>query len=216
MIQIINGDCLEYLKDQPDQSFDLAIVDPPYRDAVNNKPVRGMRTTGGKMANFGDAPRKEYFDQLFRVSRNSIIWGGNYFPELWTYKVNKDNRGAKGFIFWNKQNPAPNFSDGELAFSTFDRVARCFNYRYYGNHEGPTTKKDPIHPTQKPIALYEWILYNYAEEGDRILDTHLGSGSSAIAAHNLKFGFVGLELDPEYYQKARKRLHNHQNQLTMF
>ena len=207
MIELIQADCLDYMKAQPDQSFALVIADPPYRDAIDNAPVRGMRKHGGDMSGFGDKPTAEYFNEVKRISKNYIIWGGNYFPELWP---------CKGFIFWHKKNPAPNFSDGELAATSFNKVARCYDFQYFGNIEGNTKAPDRIHPTQKPVKLYEWLLYNYAELGDRILDTHLGSGSSAIAAHNRRFEFVGVELDPEYFKKASKRLQNHQNQLRIF
>ena len=137
------------------------------------------------------------------------MWGGNYFPILWEY-------GCKGFIYWHKGNPVKNFSDGELAWTSLDKVARQFDYRYYGNLEGNTSASKKIHPTQKPVALYEWLLQNYAKKGDKILDTHLGSGSSRIAAHNLGFDFVGFELDKEYYENEIKRFNQVTSQLTMF
>jgi site-specific DNA-methyltransferase (adenine-specific) len=124
--------------------------------------------------------------------------------------------GCKGFIFWYKHQPVENYSKGELAWTSFDRPANCFNYRYYGNIEGNTSAKEKIHPTQKPISLYEWLLTNYANEGDKILDTHLGSGSSRIATHRLGFDFVAFELDKEYYEAQEKRYKNEIAQLTLF
>ena len=214
---ITNEDNMELMARYEDNYFDLAIVDPPYRDAKDNTPVRGMRDKNdGTMLNFGDAPKKNYFDELFRVSKNQIIWGGNYFPELWNYKINKLNRGCKGFIFWLKNNPVDNFSDGELAWTSFEKTAKCFNFNYFGNLQGHKKSCTKIHATQKPYELYEWLLMNYAKEGDKILDTHLGSGSIAIACHNLGFHLTACELDKEYFEAAKKRIEQHKTQLRIF
>ena len=137
------------------------------------------------------------------------MWGGNYFPQLWL-------NGCKGFIFWNKGNPVPNFADGELAYTSFDKVAKMFDYRYYGNLEGNSSATKKHHPTQKPVKLYAWLLMNYAKQGDKILDTHLGSGSIAIACHNLGFELTACELDEEYFNAACKRIEHHTKQLRMF
>jgi site-specific DNA-methyltransferase (adenine-specific) len=195
------------LKATPDKFYDLAIVDPPY--GINfGEFNRTNRTSTGKTIkadkyknnNWDDAiPTDEYFDELKRVSKNQIVWGGNYFPYLWRY-------GCKGFIFWSKNNPVPNFSDGELAWTSFNKVARKFDFNYYGNLEGRTTASSKIHPTQKPNALYEWLLTNYAKQGDKILDTHLGSGSHAIACNNLGFELTACELDKDYYEASIKRI----------
>ena len=215
-IELLNIDCMEYMATQPDNAFDLAIVDPPY--GINfgefnrtNKDAKGNRYKADKYKNSNwDAgiPNQKYFDQLFRVSKEQIIWGGNYFPYIWNY-------GGKGFIYWHKGNPVDNFSDGELAWTSFDKVAKQFAFNYYGNVEGGTASKGRIHPTQKPVKLYEWLLTNYAEPGQRILDTHLGSGSSAIAAHYFGCDFVGCEIDPDYYQAAKERFDNETRQIAM-
>jgi len=170
----ITNECnLELMKRYEDNYFDLAIVDPPYRD--KNQPTKEMRNkTNGKMKNFGLKPKEEYFKELFRVSKNQIIWGANNFIEH-LYSTN-------GFIFWYKRNPMKNYSDGEMAWTSFNCVARCLPLDHFGAH---TADSDKIHPTQKPVALYEWLFSNYAEKGNKILDTHLGSGSIAIALDNM-------------------------------
>tara|TARA_R100000479_G_scaffold165513_1_gene104835 strand:- start:17 stop:643 length:627 start_codon:yes stop_codon:yes gene_type:complete len=205
------------LKEFKDNEFDLAIVDPPYGIGFGefnrtNKNSKGERFKANKYKNskWDDSiPDDNYFKELKRVSKNQIIWGGNYFPFLW-------KNGCKGFIFWYKGNPVPNFSDGELAWTSFNKVAKQFNFRYYGGLEGNTSSSKKYHPTQKPVKLYEWLLMNYAKEGDKILDTHLGSGSIAIACHNLGFDLEGYELDIEYFEAAKKRLKQHQQQIRMF
>jgi site-specific DNA-methyltransferase (adenine-specific) len=217
MIELLHMDCMTYMAGLPDKAFDLAIVDPPY--GINFSEFnRTNRTSTGttikadkyKNSNWDDAkPQDEYFAELRRVSENQIVWGGNYFPQLW-------GNGCKGFVFWNKGNPVPNFSDGELAWTSFNSVARAFNFKYYGNLEGNTSASTKIHPTQKPVALYEWLLTNYAKPGQRILDTHLGSGSSAIAAYNLGYEFVGMELDADYYAAAVQRFEQHKAQGKLF
>lgn len=211
------GDCLEAMKAMPDNAYELAIVDPPYGIGFGefnrtNKRSDGTRYKADKYKN-GDwdegIPTQEYFNELRRVSKNQIVWGGNYFPPLW------DN-GCKGFIFWYKGNPVPNFSDGELAWTSFNKVAKQFDFRYYGGLEGNTSASNKIHPTQKPVKLYEWLLDNYAKEGDRILDTHLGSGSIALACHNRGFSLDAWEIDAEYHANAVKRFEQHRAQLTIF
>jgi len=214
MINLQNKDCMIALKDIEDNKYDLAIVDPPYGlDFAKTYTKRTKKDRMGlrhKSKEWDEGvPNDEFFIELQRVSKNQIIWGGNYFPYLW-------KNGCKGFIFWYKGNPVPNFSDGELAWTSFNKVAQQFDYRYYGNLEGNTSTETKIHPTQKPVSLYEWLLMNYAEEGDKILDTHLGSGSIAIACHNLGFDLEGYELDKEYFEAASKRLEQHQQQIRMF
>ena len=217
MITITNEDNMQLMARYKDNYFDLAIVDPPYVigfGAFNrtNKASDGTRVKADKYknSNWDDGiPTQEYFKELFRVSKNQIIWGGNYFPFIWSY-------GGKGFIYWHKGNPVPNFADGELAWTSFNKVAKQFNYRYYGNLEGNTSASEKHHPTQKPIQLYEWLLDNYAEKGNKILDTHLGSGSIALACHNRKFELTACELDKDYFEASTKRLKKHQQQLTMF
>jgi len=214
---IYNQDCLEAMKEMSDNQFDLAIVDPPYGIGFGefnrtNKDSFGNRFKANKYKQ-GDwdneIPKDEFFYEVIRVSKNQIIWGGNYFPCLW-------KKGCRGFIFWYKGNPVPNFSDGELAWTSFNKVAKQFDFRYYGALEGKTSASKKVHPTQKPVALYEWLLMNYAKEGDTILDTHLGSGSIAIACHNLGYDLTGYEIDKEYFEAATKRIEQHKQQTRLF
>lgn len=215
-MQITNEDNMELMARYPDKYFDLAIVDPPYGIGFGefnrtNKASNGQRIKANKYKNSNwdeSIPTKKYFDELKRVSKHQIVWGGNYFPELWV-------NGCKGFIFWFKGNPVENFADGELAYCSMNKVAKQFDYRYYGNLEGNSSASNKVHPTQKPVALYKWILMNYAKEGDKILDTHLGSGSIAIACHDLGFDLTACELDTDYYNAAMKRLSDHQKQLKL-
>ena len=191
---------MEYMATVPDKYFDLAIVDPPY--GIGDK-FKGGKT--GKM-NFNEVvekdwdkvPTMEYWQELIRVSKNQIIWGGNYFPLPPT----------RCFIVWDKQ-ISEDFSlaMAELAWTSFDKLAKIFKM--------PTPKDGKIHPTQKPIKLYEWLLTNYAKKGQRILDTHLGSGSSAIAAHYFGVDFVGCELDKDYFDAAKARFDMATKQLAM-
>ena len=197
----LNMDCMDGMKEFPDKYFELAIVDPPY--GIGEK-FKGGAT--GKM-NFNEivnkdwdkAPSKAYFDELFRVSRNQIIWGGNYFNLPPT----------RCLIVWDKQ-ISEDFSLAmlEMAWTSFDKLAKIFRYS--------NPKGDKIHPTQKPVKLYEWILTNYAKQGDKILDTHVGSASSLIACHNLGFDYVGFELDTDYYNMANDRLERVKSQTTIF
>jgi site-specific DNA-methyltransferase (adenine-specific) len=214
---ITNEDNMALMARYPDNYFDLAIVDPPYGiDFSNfnrtNKASDGTRVKANKYknSNWDDSiPNDEYFIELIRVSKNQIVWGGNYFPILW-------NNGCKGFIFWYKGNPVPNFADGELAWTSFNKVAKQFDFRYYGALQGKTSAEDKIHPTQKPKELYKWLLDNYAKENDKILDTHLGSGSIAIACHDYGFDLTACELDKEYFDKAMQRINNHVAQQKLF
>ena len=216
-ITITNEDNMLLMARYPDNYFDLAIVDPPYGIGFSefnrtNKTTDGTRVKANKYknSNWDDSiPSDEYFIELKRVSKNIIVWGGNYFPKLW-------ENGCKGFIFWYKGNPVPNFADGELAYTSFNKVAKQFDFRYYGALQGKTSAEDKIHPTQKPKELYRWLLDNYAEEGNKILDTHLGSGSIAIACHDYGFELTACELDKEYYDKAIQRITNHTNQQNLF
>ena len=208
MINITNEDNMELMARYPDNHFELAIVDPPYGYGDAKTDILNFRQTE-QHREWNVAPNQEYFKELFRVSKNQIIWGGNYFPFIWGF-------GGRCFIYWHKGNPVPNFADGELAWTSFDKNAKQYNYRYYGNLEGNTSASKKFHPTQKPISLYEWLLMNYAKEGDKILDTHLGSGSIAIACHNLKYDLTACELDTEYYNASLKRIKQHQSQTTLF
>jgi site-specific DNA-methyltransferase (adenine-specific) len=196
-----NMDCMEGMKEFPDKYFELAIVDPPYRDI--NAPTKQMRNKiNGNMKKFGDTPKQKYFDELFRISKNQIIWGANNFIKYLS--------ATNCMLFWYKRNPMPNYSDGEFAWTSFDSVSRCIPIDHFGAH---TSDKDKIHPTQKPVALYEWLLYNYAKQGGKILDTHVGSASSLIACYNLGFDYVGFELDKYYYDMANKRIAENKAQI---
>jgi site-specific DNA-methyltransferase (adenine-specific) len=166
--EVYNEDNMIGMARYPDKFFDLAIVDPPYGLDISNSP-RIVLDKGIKGKDWDKwAPDELYFKELFRISKHQIIWGGNYFRLPPT----------KSFIFWYKNQPAPSFADGEFAWTSFDKVAQCFDYRYYGNIEGKSSASDKIHPTQKPIQLYKWLLTNYAHPGNKVLDTHMGSQSS--------------------------------------
>lgn len=212
-IQITNEDNILLMARYPDKYFDLAIVDPPYgigfgdyERGGGNQKTKERHTKNGKKKWDDLTPNADYFKELFRVSKNQIIWGGNYF--------NLDP--TQCFIFWYKQNPVANFSDGELAWTSFKKPALCFDYRYYGNLSGKTSAETKMHPTQKPIELYKYCLDKLANKGDKILDTHLGSGSIAIACHDYDFELTACELDNEYYDKAIQRIKNHTAQVKMF
>ena len=205
-IYIENCDNMELMKKFPDNYFDLAIVDPPY--GINASEMT-MGTGKNKKYSKGkkwdsETPSQLYFNELFRVSKNQIIWGGNYFnlPLI------------KGWIIWDKLlNKEVSFADGEMAWNSFDKVLKIIKHQYSG-FIGADNER--IHPTQKPIKLYHKLLDLYANEGDKILDTHLGSGSIAIACHDYEFELTACELDKEYYDKAIQRIVNHTNQTKLF
>jgi site-specific DNA-methyltransferase (adenine-specific) len=201
-MELTNEDNIELMARYEDNYFDLAIVDPPY--GIDNKLASGGRGFNQKYrdSNKWDIkPKKEYFNELKRVCKNYIIWGGNYFSN---YLL--PNR---CFLVWYKLHtkPLPTMADCELALTSFDKNAKIYESRNGG---------EKIHPTQKPVKLYEWLLMNYAKEGDKILDTHLGSGSIAIACHNLGYDLTACELDKEYYNAAIKRINEHKQQIRMF
>jgi site-specific DNA-methyltransferase (adenine-specific) len=194
---------MELMSMYPDKYFDLAIVDPPYGININESIGRrkGMKHSGHKKAVWDNQiPNKEYFDELFRVSRNQIIWGGNYFNMPPT----------KCFIIWDKcYSEDVTFSRYEYAWTSFNKTSKGFVFNGQAN-------LGKIHPTQKPIKLYKWILDKYAKEGDKILDTHLGSGSIAIACHDYGFDLTACELDKEYFDKAMQRINDHKSQTKLF
>ena len=211
-MNITNEDNMELMARYPDNYFDLAIVDPPYginivtefKKQTDNsssmmKGINGI--IGGEWDN--KIPSKEYFKELKRVSKNQIIWGGNYFLDYLN--------ATRCFISWDKMNGTNNMADFELAWTSFDKSCRRFSMHHFSRGYGIK-----IHPTQKPVKLYEWLLMNYAKEGDKILDTHLGSGSIAIACHNLGFDLTACELDKDYYDAAMKRLEQHKSQIRLF
>lgn len=222
-----NMDCLKAMREMPDKAFDLAVVDPPYGIGADNfkngagaskdggklystavKMKNRLNQGGGKLKNRvlnqsdcswdSEPPRKEYFDELFRVCRNCVIWGGNYF----------DLPPTRGIIVWDKVQPWDNFSQVELAWTSFDRPAALFKMC--------NTMGGKIHPTQKPVELYAWIFQKYAKPGDKILDTHLGSGSSRIAAYDADLDFVGYEINKEYFELQEERFQRHIAQYNLF
>jgi site-specific DNA-methyltransferase (adenine-specific) len=206
-IQLFNQDCMTAMASMKDKAFELAIVDPPYGIGNDSIHAGRLKKGSGKLKNraiqlldskFDEIPLHEnYFNELFRVSQNQIIWGMNYFTLPRT----------RGVICWDKIQPWKNFSQIELAWTSFDFPAKLFKY---DNRTG-----DKIHPTQKPVALYQWLLKNYAKQGDRILDTHLGSGSSAIAADIMGYDFTGYEIDEDYYKAALDRFNRHKQQCVL-
>ena len=202
MIKLINDDCMNVMKDYEDNHFDLAIVDPPY--GLEKKSMQGSGKLKHRILNTSDtswdiAPKKEYFDELFRISKNQIIWGGNYFLDHLS--------NSRCFLIWDKKQFMPTFSACEMAWTSFYKPAKIFTSR------GDLGK---IHPTQKPVKLYEWILKNYAKKGQKILDTHLGSGSIAVACHYYGVDLLGIEIDKEYYEEAKKRIDQLTRQGTLF
>ena len=207
-LTITNEENMQLMARYPDNYFDLAIVDPPYGYGNKETNILNFRQKE-QHREWNIAPSEQYFKELFRVSKNQIIWGGNYFSFIWNY-------GGRCFIYWHKGNPVENFADGELAWTSFDKNAKQFDYRYYGNLEGKTSTSEKFHPTQKPIDLYKWLLDKYAKQGDKILDTHLGSGSIAIACHDYGFELTACELDKEYFDKAIERITNHTSQQKLF
>jgi len=207
------GDSLEAMKKMEDNAYELAIVDPPYGIGADKKRADTGKNKHIKQRDYhyGDwdscIPSKNYFQELKRVSENQIIWGGNYFLDYLS--------ATSCFIVWDKLNGENKYADCELAWSSFNTAVRKFSWRWHGFLQ-QGEKEHRIHPTQKPVKLYEWLLDNYAKEGDKILDTHLGSASIALACHNRGFELDGWEIDEEYYNNAVKRLKTHQQQLTMF
>ena len=199
MLDIRNCDNMELMAQFPDNHFDLAIVDPPYGIKNMNAGGRGMNGWSDWRGKEWDnaIPTNEYFNELKRVSKNQIVWGGNYFSLEPT----------KCWIIWDKGQRDFSLADGEMAWTSFDKAMRIFELS-----RGAANAENKIHPTQKPVKLYEWILSKFAKEGDKILDTHLGSMSIAIACADYGFELVGCELDPDYYNAGIKRLQNHLSQ----
>ena len=209
-------DCVEGMKQFPDKYFDLAIVDPPYGIGENGSKnhTRGSLAKAKNYKAFagGDVqpPNEEYFEELFRISKNQIIFGANHFISRMPYD-------SSCWIVWDKVNGESDFADCELAWTSFKSAVRKFEFRWAGMLQGNMKNKEVrIHPTQKPVALYEWLLSRYAKVGDIILDTHVGSASSLLACHRTNHKFVGFELDKNYYKLSKERLDNEMTQLRLF
>jgi site-specific DNA-methyltransferase (adenine-specific) len=203
--KLLHIDCMTFMATLPDKAFDLAIVDPPYAWNSGNAFTSRLKKYGDLSFN-EHRPTSEYFSQLKRVSSNQVVWGGNYFIS--------DLHDTKCMIFWHKHQPVETYADGEIAWTSFvDKHCAIYDYKYFG---AINREIDRFHPTQKPVKLYEWLLTNYAKPGQRILDTHLGSGSSAIACNNLRFELVGCELDEDYYRAAVSRVEQASKQIRMF
>jgi site-specific DNA-methyltransferase (adenine-specific) len=215
-IKLYNADCMEVMKTFNDKQFDLAIVDPPYGIDADNKnngknSDRHEKTSKAKIntykkTNWDNAtPNDEYFAELKRISKKQIIWGANYFGLV------------GGMLYWHKNVTMPTYSTGELAYLSWLQKIDFVNITWHGMlQQNMKNKEERIHPTQKPVQLYKWLLQNYAKEGDTILDTHFGSLSIGIACHDMKFDLTAIELDKDYYEQAKQRLINHQRQLTIF
>ena len=211
-------DNMEFMKDLPDNHYDLAIVDPPYGIGAGVQSESQFSHPSKKWKNAkcnnlskkewdNKIPDKEYFDQLFRISKNQIIWGGNYFIE---YLEN-----TSCFIVWDKKTPDGFYkAQAELAYSSFKTSVKIFRYLWHGFQKQKPEKR--IHPTQKPVALYKWTLKNYAKPGQTIFDSHVGSGSIRIACHDMGFDFEGCELDQDYWQAQEERYKNHISQQSLF
>jgi len=202
--EFIHGDCMEYMREMPDNAFELAITDPPYGIGMDGGNVGYRGFNDFKKKDWDkQPPPKEYFKELMRVSVNQIVFGGNYFELPPT----------RCFLVWDKGEGFYNrtYAEGELAWTSFNKNVKIFKY-------DPLAKGDyrgKIHPTQKPVAPYKWLLKNYAKKGDKILDTHVGSASSLIACHQMGFEYLGFEIDEEYYNKAKQRLDEVKAQQTI-
>jgi len=215
--EVTLGDCMDFMRELPDNYADLAICDPPY--GIGEDGSKGVRTSPSRPNSYkrkpkyeakgwdNEPPQKEYFTELLRVAKNVIIFGANHFIE----NIPKANSSC--WIVWDKKNEGTDFADCELAWSNMKTTVRKYRIHKFDATRGG---KDCIHPTQKPVTLYEWILQKYAKPNDLILDTHLGSGSSRIAAYKGGFNFVGFEIDQEYYEKQEKRFKQFTAQTKLF
>lgn len=215
-IKLYNADCMEVMKTFKDKQFDLAIIDVPYgigEDGSKNHSRSKIAISKKYKAYSGndkEPPQKEFFDELIRVSKNQIVWGANHFISRLPFD-------SSCWIVWDKDNGENDFADCELAYTSFNTAVRKFKWRWQGMlQQNMKNKQERIHPNEKPVQLYKWLLQNYAKEGDTILDTHFGSLSIGIACHDLKFDLTAIELDKDYYEQAKQRLINHQKQLTLF
>lgn len=228
MIELLNCDCLEFLKSSADKSFDLAILDTPYgigedgsrnesRSKKTNFGAKNTRGTIVKAKNYKsfsgkdkEAPPAEYWEQVFRVSKNQIVFGANHF-------ISKIPFDSPSWIVWDKVNGESDFADCELAWTSFKTAVRKFEFRWSGMLQGDMANKEHrIHPTQKPVALYKWLLKNYAKEGDKIFDSHGGSMSSVIACMEMGYSITCCEMDKDYFNQAVKRIDSYKSQQKIF
>jgi site-specific DNA-methyltransferase (adenine-specific) len=220
------GDCVQLMKAYPDNHFDLAVVDVPYgldeANGKNNSRNKGFGKGNSKSKkitfskDYGiknwdkNPPNEDYFKELFRVSKNQIVWGANHFISRLPYD-------SSCWLVWDKDNGNSDFADAELAWTSFKKAVRLYKYRWNGLLQQNMKEKEiRIHPTQKPVGLYDWIFNRFANEGMKILDTHLGSGSSRISADKAKLDFTGMEIDKEYFDLAEKRYQNYKSQLRLW
>ena len=207
--EIILADCMDIMKDIPDKYFELAIVVPPYGIGAGSKKFKNGTSNnniGYKINDWDILPDKKYFDEIFRISQNQIIWGGNYFIN---YLYN-----TKCFIIWDKLTGNNSYADAEVAWSSFSSPIKIYKKLWLGANAKNETVR--IHPTEKPVALYRWLLQNYAKPGDKIIDTHSGSGSCACACHLEKFDFLAIEKDEDYYKASVERLETLRSQGVLF
>lgn len=213
--KLYNMDCMEGMKQFPDKYFGLAIVDPPY--GINVFSTKNMsrsylaRSKNYKPFTGGDKvpPDEKYFNELFRISKNQIIWGANHF-------INSVPINSSCWIVWDKENGENDFADCELAWTSFKTAVRIFRFRWQGMLQGDMKNKEyRIHPTQKPIKLYQWLLSKFAKQGDKILDTHVGSASSLIACYRYNFNYIGFEIDEEYFKAAQERMDIEMSQMSL-
>lgn len=202
---VYNMDCMDGMKEYTDGYFDLAVVDPPYGIENAFKATSAIRKYGDIHVANDLKPTREYFDELMRVSKNQIIWGYNHLSDMLP--------ATKEFIFWYKHQPVNTYADGELAWTSFKKTAKCFDYPYFGNVGGDSER---IHPTQKPLALYRWIYQKYAQKGYKILDTHVGSGTSRRAAYEAGLEFIGFELNTESFRKQEEAFREFTAQQSLF
>jgi site-specific DNA-methyltransferase (adenine-specific) len=210
-----NMDCMEGMAQFPDKFFELAIVDPPYFKGVANEGFYGAKVSKSGVSRLrsksthwdGNIPSENYYKELVRVSKEQIIWGINYY----------DFKAPPGRIVWDKENDSSTFSNCEIASNSLITSVKVYRYMWNGMLQGDMKNKESrIHPTQKPVALYKWLLQNYAKPGDKILDTHVGSASSLIACHNMGFEYWGFELDEDYYKAANERLNAVKAQMKLW
>jgi site-specific DNA-methyltransferase (adenine-specific) len=208
--EVFNMDCVEAMKSYPDNYFELAIVDPPYNvdasdGSFGNRGYDSKTSNLKRYANHNKTPDKDYFDELFRISKNQIIWGSNYYPQFLHHS---------GAIVWHKKTVGP-LSDCEIAFQSFNKLVKYCFFEWYGFRKGFECGESRLHPNQKPVQLYRWLLQKYAKPNDKILDTHLGSGSSRIAADMEGYNFTGYELDKDYFDEILKRFEEYKLQTKL-